>query len=408
MNDVGGSKSGPTPRAETGPPPSLGQRRAILILGMHRSGTSALAGALSALGATVPKKTLMGADQTSPSGYFESFAIAVAHDELLASAGSHWHDWRELDPHWCGLDAATYHREKIKSIVVEEFDDEPLILVKDPRICRFVPFTLSIFAELNISPVAILPVRNPLEVARSLLRRNGFGLAKSSLLWLRHVLDAEFFSRHMPRCFLLYEDLLRDWRHCIDRAAERTGLTWSVTGDRSDVAIDRFLATDLRHERASSGELNDNSEVPPLVADTYRILCALAEEENKETLALLDRVRAEFNEGCRIFGPAVRAEELARADTGLVAERNSLAAAHDRLVSRYDALAGKRRTLAAQCDALLAERDVLARERDNLSTERDALTAACNDLRAEREAILASSSWRVTAPLRSLRRRFKG
>src|SRR5579859_3533679 len=102
---------------------SVGPRRqCILILGMHRSGTSAVAGALSALGVALPKKTLMGPHPCNQRGLFESFALACAHDELLASANSHWHDWRHIESTWLGSPAARKHWDRIKKVIVDEFD----------------------------------------------------------------------------------------------------------------------------------------------------------------------------------------------------------------------------------------------------------------------------------------------
>ena len=206
------SKSAPSPN-----------RKAILILGMHRSGTSAVAGVVNALGAAAPR-TLMDPDEFNPRGYFESSALSAAFEEMLASIGSYWHDWRELNLRSLSSDATEQHRTKIKSLIRAEFGDEPLIFIKDPRICRFVPLITSILDELNFTTVAILPVRNPLDVASSLKRRDNFAPAKSVLLWLRHVVDAERHSRHMPRVFVPYAEFLADWRKLIARVTEKTGV----------------------------------------------------------------------------------------------------------------------------------------------------------------------------------------
>src|SRR5580704_15568953 len=156
-------------RGQPGAPPpfakyklaSPSQRHAILVLGMHRSGTSAVSGVISALGVVGPK-TLASPNEWNPRGYFESPRIFAAHDELLVSIGSSWDDWRQLDPQWLQANAAT-HRQTIKALFSDEFGSAPLIFVKDPRICRFVPFVSSILAELIYRPVAVLPVRNPVE-----------------------------------------------------------------------------------------------------------------------------------------------------------------------------------------------------------------------------------------------------
>src|ERR1700681_847533 len=121
-------------------------RRAVLVLGMHRSGTSALAGVINALGAA-PPKSLASPNQWNPRGYFESSRVFAAHDKLLAAVDSCWDDWRRLDPRQIDAKAGP-HRQAIKELLIDEFGNEPLIFIKDPRICRFVPFTLSILAEL--------------------------------------------------------------------------------------------------------------------------------------------------------------------------------------------------------------------------------------------------------------------
>lgn len=353
--DVARIGGGATNLGGTSKMTSSPQRTAALVLGMHRSGTSAIAGVLSALGAAIPKKTLMGADSGNERRYFEAYALVVAHDLLLTSAGSCWHDWRQFDARWLCSTAAEPHRQRIKALLVEEFDDEPFIVVKDPRICRFVPFISSILAELKFGTVAILPVRNPLEVAYSLKRRNGFPLSKSSLLWLRHVLDAEFNSRHMPRCFVSYEQLLANWRYQVDRITEKTGLVWPDRSEHSDLKIDQFLTTELRHERASFDEIEERWEVPPLVRETYTALASIADSgETKDLLDRLDRARFVFDQGCALFGPAVAEDELAAADSSLIADRNSLAAALNKLTADHDSLIREHNNLAAGRDPFAA------------------------------------------------------
>ena len=291
--------------------PSSQKRQAILVLGMHRSGTSALGGAINALGVAAPK-TILPPNHANPRGFWECAPLVTAHDELLASAGSCWHDWRQLNPRWIHSKAAERYHQEIKTILTDEFGDEPLIFIKDPRVCRFVPFMLSILAEMNVSLVAFLSVRNPLEVAYSLKRRDEIALPKSLLLWLRHVLEAEYHSRHMPRCFLQFEKLLIDWRYQMDRAAEKTGVIWPAHSDRSDAKIEQFLELDLHHEKSTFDEIQDHPRITSLVRETYRILATIATNgENKDLLDQLDVVRTKFDEGCELFGAAVAAEELA-------------------------------------------------------------------------------------------------
>jgi len=169
----------------------------IMVLGMHRSGTSAVAGVLSKLGCQLPKHVLF-ANSGNERGYFESAALMQFHDELLDSAGSYWHDWRRFNPDWYSTPVSEAFKRRAKNIFNSEYPDASLAVVKDPRACRFMPFWTSVFGEMGITPHVVIPVRSPLEVAYSLKKRDGMSVAKGLLLWLRHVLDAEFMTRDMP------------------------------------------------------------------------------------------------------------------------------------------------------------------------------------------------------------------
>ena len=318
-------------------------RRAVLVLGMHRSGTSALAGVINALGAA-PPKSLASPNQWNPRGYFESSRVFAAHDELLAAVDSCWDDWRRLDP--LHVDAkAGRHRQAIKELLIDEFGDAPLIFIKDPRICRFAPFILSILAELNIEPVAALPIRNPLEVALSLKRRDNFSLPKSIMMWLRHVLDAEHYSRGLPRYFVPFEGLLHDWRHQVDRLTEKVGIEWPATSDRSNAEISEFLTTDLYHEQATRDETETCPDVSPLARETYRtLLKTCAGGENEKLLDRFDTLRLQFNEDCRALDePSVQRllANAGRLDVELTKDRQAafhIARAKDyRLLGNADA-----------------------------------------------------------------------
>jgi hypothetical protein len=284
-------------------------RKAVLVLGMHRSGTSALAGVINALGVATPK-TLVASDQWNERGYFESLLLYSVLDELLEAAGSKWDDWEQLDLHWLRSPSAEQYRQKIKSVLLEEYADTSLFVIKDPRICRLIPFMTSILADLSADPVAALSVRNPLEVAYSLARRDQFPISKSLRLWLRHMLDAELYSRQMPRAFFLYEDFIADWRQYVVRFYQATGIAKPDHLDSLNGRIDDFLASELRHEKASSDELNHYPEVVPLVRQTYGVLSELAKNgESGKLLGQLDQIRGLFDESC--FNPADGARKLA-------------------------------------------------------------------------------------------------
>src|SRR6202166_3596026 len=236
------------------------RRRAILILGMHRSGTSAVSGVVCALGAAAPN-LLLPPDHANPRGYWEPWALVNAHAEMLVSAGSSWDDWRPLNADWYRSPLASIFHDRLRDILQTEYQDKPLFVVKDPRICRFLPFFMSVLEEMTVAPVAIFVFRHPIEVAFSLRRRNGFSIAKSIAIWLRHVLEAERHSRNIPRHFISYGNLLKDWRGELKRAGDTIGIAWPADPEISGAAIEKFLSMDLRHEK---NELDVSSKYPEL------------------------------------------------------------------------------------------------------------------------------------------------
>jgi len=226
-------------------------RVALVVLGMHRTGTSALAGALHRLGAAAPR------DRQAPrafnaKGNWESRLVVRLNDRILKAGGSAWQDWSPFDADRIAPQDRAAFQAEIIEVVATEFGDAPLILLKDPRMCRLMPFWLDALRGADTDPRIILPVRHPLEAARSLLKRDGTPIQAGMLLWLRHMLDAEEFTRGTPRCFVSFDDFLADWRPAVARMSVALQVAWPVTP--KDAALDEFLDRGLRHQGGSPGD----------------------------------------------------------------------------------------------------------------------------------------------------------
>lgn len=211
-----------------------GERVGVLVLGMHRSGTSALTRVLSLLGCDLPK-TLVPAHPSNEAGHWESLPIVELNDDILNSAGTNQNDWLAFNPGWYASPKAAEFKERALSALAEEFGKSRLFALKDPRICRFAPFWLDVLDTAGVRPAIIMPIRNPLEVAESLFRRNGFDPALGHLLWLRHVLEAEAGSRGWPRFHTSFESLLTGWSSLAAAAQDKLGVSWprlsALTGE---------------------------------------------------------------------------------------------------------------------------------------------------------------------------------
>ena len=219
--------------AQTPASPLLTPRRVcVLVLGMHRSGTSALTRVISLLGAALPKH-LVAAHPSNETGHWEPELVMRLNEDLLAEVGASHLDWRAIDLQTLDPERVQHYKTEIFRILDEEFGAAPLIVFKDPRICRFVPLYTVVLEALGYEIKFIHVTRNPLEVAASLEKRNGVAPPISNLIWMRHVLDAEAASRCRPRVFFSYEALLDNWRSTIGKVIAGIGLDLSIDPEKT-------------------------------------------------------------------------------------------------------------------------------------------------------------------------------
>ncbi len=279
------------------------KRTCLLVLGMHRSGTSALTRVLSLLGAVLPRK-LMPPNHANGMGFWESSALVEVNDTLLAAVGSRWDDWRALDTLTLAPEELAALEKRIAAVIRNEVGDASLFVLKDPRICRMLPLYLRALDALGCEVRCLLISRNPLEVAASLMVRDGHSEEHSNRLWLRYNLDAEWASRGLSRFFLTYETLMSEGRSLVERIAE-WGAGIGLSTDPSVVAAATdHLEPRMHHWIVEACRLDDPANVDlQLAARTYRSLQALERDPIwGEALECLDSIRFELSGGFDLKG----------------------------------------------------------------------------------------------------------
>lgn len=265
-------------------------KTALVVLGMHRSGTSSVAGALTLLGAAAPL-TLMAPAEDNPRGFWESDVVMRLDDALLAEAGVAWNDWRAIAaPH--GPDP------RIAEALSREFADATTIVLKDPRMCRVFPTWRAGLVAAGFAPLVISPLRHPSEVAASLQARNPLSREQGLRLWLRHVLDAEIASRGLPRHFMRWSSFMTDWRGEVALINARLGVSLAPATDDDGAEIDAFLTPDLHRQKGET-------PVPHPVARAWSLLGDLARHgEHADLHRALDALRADFDRAGDLFADA--------------------------------------------------------------------------------------------------------
>ena len=371
-------------------------RIGILVAGMHRSGTSALTRVLTLAGCGLPK-TLVEAKPDNVAGFWESPRVVALNDEILASANSCWDDWRPFDCGWHESPAAGELRDRALEVLREEYGASRVFVLKDPRICRLLPFWTDALERFDAQPCVVSPIRSPLDVAASLEARNGIDPFVAYLIWLRHVLDAEADSRGLPRAHVRYDDLLADAPAALDRVCRDLGLSLpGRDGPATEADIDAFLSIDLRHHHRGDDGLLSDTGISEWIRNSFRILAQWTRGETRRAdTGELDRIRTAFDAVAPAFGRALAAGQEAGRECRVLARE--LINVSDTLETTREAFRERDRRLDEQNERLAENWKKLEAARHTLTERNQRLTATWQQLEAtrrtlaERERVLAAT-----------------
>jgi hypothetical protein len=377
------------------------KQRALLIVGMHRSGTSAVARMLNLLGAEI-SENLLPAGIGNELGHWEQAEVLTLHDEMLTSAGSSWDDLLGLKPSWFRSTAAQDYGKALAELIQSRFGSAPLFVVKDPRIGLFIPVWIAALSMLNVEPRFVLPFRRPLEVELSLKARHKLAwdsewpTGQGELLWLRYVLAAEKMTRGYPRSFVLFDALLNNWRAEAKRIASQLKLDWPRQSRTVKLAIDRFLDAKHKHENIGAGH-SAHEEASAWFARVFNQLLVCVDDP-RTGAEVFDCAELALSDASHLFANYVRffrnPMQVAQLDTELKRIGSALEEARAAVTSRDQALAQGTQDLAARDQALAqAAHDLVARDQ--------ALAQAANDL-AARDRILEETKQVVISRNRAL------
>ena len=222
----------------------------VFVLGMHRSGTSALSGMLCKSGFSAPDD-LMPATESNPRGYWESAGICQLNDEFLTNHNAGWENINQLPHGW--EDAAITHMwsRRLLEHIQTVYNGRLLPVIKDPRLSILLrglgPWLESGYLSANM----LLTFRDPLEVARSLEMAVNTPIHKGIQLWIHHLLEAERISRGFPRIVIGYEALLENPNRCLE-SCQRLADSYVENADQSQV--NEFITSELHRQHRADWE----------------------------------------------------------------------------------------------------------------------------------------------------------
>ena len=269
----------------------------VLVLGMHRSGTSALTRCLNLVGMDLGSNLLSPAKMNAK-GFWEHGDAVRINDQLLEALGLYWYDLGPLPDGWLTSVAADAARDEIRTIVKRDFDGVPLWGLKDPRLCRLAPLWIEVLQEMGIRVVCVFMIRSPMEVAESLSRFPDYRLTaplsipQGVLLWAQDLAESVLTADSIPRVMVDYEHLLSEPIEVVSKIGRELGLVWPISPAERGGAILAFLDVGMRTHR--NGVSAD--QVPPLVAELGEACASIVHDPSPAKWSHLTKISARVAE----------------------------------------------------------------------------------------------------------------
>jgi len=265
-------------------------KKAVIVLGMHRSGTSAVTAGLEAMGVSLGNKDVT-IRYDNEKGYFENEDIVSFNDHLLKFLHSRWDnpffDGRRAIEE-CPEGGLAPWYEEADAIITENFSNHATWAVKDPRMCQLLPFWTEVLERNGYSgeeTYYIHVLRSPLEVAHSQSRRHeknpllhyiGGDVRQTVLLWLSSHFQALREVNSDNNMAVSFADLLEEPGREMTRIIDFLDI--EVSRERIAGYVDTFLEKGLKHHNLDDRENEELKKAYPEVVSLYDSLSALSKE----------------------------------------------------------------------------------------------------------------------------------
>jgi hypothetical protein len=250
----------------------------IVVLGMHRSGTSAVTRGLMVMGVELGNHLMPPAPDDNEKGFFEDVDVNAINVELYQSLEPR-RNWHTLTP-VSGKELLHEKRTPLRLRAIEllrsRLETTDCFGIKDPRLCRMLPFWQSVFEYLQLNVSYVIAIRNPISVARSLGRRDNFPPEKCHYLWLDHIVPSVLLTQGATRVLVDYDLLLADPKKQISRIAIQLGLIKRLDPARLTDFSQNFLDNGLRHANFKPEDVFHDPMVPAPVIMAARVLSGVA------------------------------------------------------------------------------------------------------------------------------------
>ncbi len=418
----------------------LNQKHLIIVLGMHRSGTSAITRGLETLGVSLGNQLVTGKAGENDKGFFEDREFLDLNQTLLADLGTSWDALGNFPISTGSSLKIQKYQFSFSQLIKNRFQETDYYGLKDPRFCKLLPLIEPVLLDLGINVRLIIASRNPLSVANSILKRNQIPLVKGLYLWFEHTILSLQYSKNYPRLVVDYDRILKNTTNEIKRVADFLEINHQVLAEDLYSYQSIFLDSKLRHSEYTLADLVDNQTIPKIVVELYQILITLSEDPifstSADTISKINQLNNIYQDFLPVFKSHDYLEQinsdlqtisLKQTDSIIINnsnfknEINSLNNENISLTATINSLNNEINSLSDQINLLTTENKNLNIEVQNLNQlyiqerqkveARDTFIAQqYNQLEVSQlnlKSVLQSRSWKITKPLRVIKENYR-
>lgn len=228
--------------------PGLRTKRAVLVLGSGRSGTSVLTKCINFMGISLGTDNLLApSKRINPKGYFENKDVIKIHKSLGSKIR-----YRPAFEGYYDSPKVKKDRAALTKYLSGKFKKETYLVIKDPRMNDYIELWQHVLDDVDVKPAEIILIRNPLDVVASNSRAWHRDKILALRQWQVRTLLSMRDTKGYPRLMVGYEDLFHKTLPTLRRVSEQLDLPWPKDEKELQAKIDGFIDPNL--QKSDSGE----------------------------------------------------------------------------------------------------------------------------------------------------------
>ena len=343
------------------------KNKLIIVLGMHRSGTSLITRSLFALDFDLGSNLMPAVKDNNDKGFWEDIDICTLNVEMLTALNSNWCNVSMITEEEVDQLKQQGYLFKAIELLQRKLEATSTFAFKDPRVTKLLPFWKEVFKNCDSDLHYIIVLRNPLSVVKSLAKRDDIDDEQSYLLWISHVISSLVESTNGKRVLLDYDLFMQYPDEQMHRVAKNLNL--NINPDEFESFKSEFLDQNLRHSVFQPQDLSNDQACFPLAEEIYVSLLKVAED-----YIALDDINLQENIKKWILD---------------FQNNHYFLKLTDKLITRNFTLANQ---IVPELKAVIAYKEDIIAYKEAIIENKD----------AELALIYNSRSWKITKPLRSI------